>query len=113
MITPEQIVENGLEGAQLEYLAAKAKGVPSPAVELSAPDEADPRALTFTAWDLPELVASLRVRGRRGVAAAKIAERPMAVGYFRGVIDTAQGICAFLLPVPDADQAASASAPTG
>lgn len=103
MFMPERIVEVGREVAWLVYLGAKAKGIPCPVIELWATDAANLRAITVTAWVLPELLGSLRSRGPRGLEVARGVEMPVPEGYFGAVIDSAQGLYPFNMPMPDDD----------
>ena len=83
MYVTQQIVENGLAFAQMAYLDAKAKGIPSPVIELWATDADNPGDITFTTRDLPTLLGWLRGLGPRGVALSRSVEMPPDEG--RGV----------------------------
>lgn len=109
MFTPQEIFEKSIEFAELEYLSARNRGVPSPVIELDGSDAEDPEKVTVTVWQRQNLVGSLRTRGERGIGAAKSLDHPEQPGTFSVIVVAAQGIYAFpkmpiqnpLGPMPD------------
>ena len=101
MLAPHEILEKALEFAEQEYLAAKARGVPSPVIELNATDADDPEEIELVVWRRRDLVESLRTRGERGERAARSLERPEEVGMFSVVVVAEEGIFSFKIPLQE------------
>jgi hypothetical protein len=100
MLAPHEILEKAIEFAEMEYLAAKARGVPSPVIELNATDAAYPEKIDLVAWQRRDLVGSLRTRGEGGVGAARRLDRPEEPGTFALVVVALEGIYPYKMPVP-------------
>jgi hypothetical protein len=100
MLAPHEILEKALEFAEQEYLAAKARGVPSPVIELNATDADDPEEIEVVVWRRQYLVESLRMRGVADEGVARNPDCPEGAGTFSVLVVAEEGIFPFKMPIP-------------